>query len=247
MLPKDEAVDDYDPHAGPCCTIQQFLPDLRSPPTSLWNQSIIELFVENFIALNPSAPQERVAELFGGHLKYLCTKWQASSLDEKTLRLRQRLLNRSERQRNLYYRRLAVAHSYAPLRRHVPMLMALGVKGMSSDESDHSNGFAQYGVFRKEWRAALITPWLRVFDSNYHRLRMNEVNKNTPGSQPHSRFYSDKISTRRPPVKQLPRNAYDAAWLQGLHPYDRKQLLVREDIELAEEYNGRHNPLGLYF
>lgn len=137
----------------------------------------------------------------------------------------------------LYYRRLSVAHAYAPLRRHIPVLMALGVAGMSSDESDHSNGVAQYGVFQKEWRAKRITTWLRVFDSLYRRLRMNETNKNTPGSQPHTRFYSAKSSARRPPVKGLPHNAYDTKWLQGLHMYDRKQLRVQE-----VEYAFKHDP-----
>lgn len=108
------------------------------------------------------------------------------------------------------------------------MLMALGPKGMSSDESDHKKGFAQYGVFKKEWRNPLITAWLRVFDSLYRRLRLNDVDKNSPGSQPHSRFYSVKTSKRRPPVKGLPKNAYCPTWLAALHPYDRKQLRVQE-------------------
>ncbi|EIW56585.1 uncharacterized protein TRAVEDRAFT_84790, partial [Trametes versicolor FP-101664 SS1] len=198
----------YDPHDGPCCTVQTFLPDLNSPPHSSWNTSVIEVFVEHFMQLHPRAPQDRVEELFSGHLKYLCTRWQNTTMDPKKVKSRQSLLNRAERQRNLYYRRLQVAHAYAPLRRHIPMLMALGPKGMSSDESDHKKGFAQYGVFKKEWRNPLITAWLRVFDSLYRRLRLNDVDKNSPGSQPHSRFYSVKTSKRRPPVKGLPKNAY---------------------------------------
>lgn len=293
MLPDEGEVDAYDPFAGTCCVVQQFRPDLNASPTSVWNQSIIEVFVDHFMELHPASPSDRVEELFTGHLKYLCNKWLSTTLSEKTRRDRRKLLNRSERQRNvsasdqyldalsrfaqLYYRRLAVAHAYAPLRRHIPVLMALGVAGMSSDESDHSNGVAQYGVFIKEWRAKRITTWLRVFDSLYRRLRMNDAKQSSPGSHPHSRFYSNKVSARRPPVKGLPRNAYDPKWLKGLHQYDRKHLLIQEvdynfahdqDMlecvfrshavsvfscsspmlpRLAADYNGKHNPLGIYF
>ncbi|KAH9855536.1 hypothetical protein C2E23DRAFT_724205 [Lenzites betulinus] len=278
MVPTDEQVGDYDPYAGPACTIQDFRPDLGSSPSSPWNVSVVELFVMHFMEKHPTAARDRVEDLFQVHLKYLCAKWQSSFHNPEVLRQRQRLLNRSERQRNLYYRRLAVAHSYADLRQHIPMIMALGVKGMSSDESDHRNGIAQYGVFAKEWRNPIVTRWLRVLDSLYRRLRFGDADENKPGSQPHNRFYSDRVSTRRPPVKGLPCNAYDPEWLRNLHPYDKKHLLVQEDVQynfshnpelqkcvfppaleyshvnartlyfrLADDYNGEHNPLGLYF
>lgn len=101
MLPEDEVVLDYDPHDGPCCTVQTFLPDLNSPPHSSWNTSVIEVFVEHFMQLHPRAPQDRVEELFGGHLKYLCTRWQNTTMDPKKVKSRQKLLNRAERQRNV--------------------------------------------------------------------------------------------------------------------------------------------------
>ncbi|KAL1944055.1 hypothetical protein VTO73DRAFT_3873 [Trametes versicolor] len=259
MLPPDQSVVDYDPHTGPCCSTVNFLPDLSSLPTSLWNQSIVEIFTEHFMEKYPSASQSRVGELFTGHLKYLCTKWQVSNkLDEKTLRSKAQLLRRAERQRNLYYRRLSVAHAYAPLRRHIPMLEALGVHGMSTDESDHRNGVAQYAVSKKKWRSPSVTGWLRVFDSLYRRIRSNQIQDNTPGSHPHLRFYSDVKESSRAPVRCLPRNAYNLEWLGELDDYDKKQLGVKDDVryefthnrtmmQMAAEYDGKHNPLGLYF
>lgn len=102
MLPSDEAVVDYDPHAGPCCSVATFRPDLLSLPTSLWNQSISEIFVDHFMEKYPAVSRSRVEELFGGHLKYLCNKWQVSNkLDEKTLRGKAQRLRRAERQRNV--------------------------------------------------------------------------------------------------------------------------------------------------
>ncbi|KAI0351856.1 hypothetical protein OH77DRAFT_1410198 [Trametes cingulata] len=232
MLPAEEDLVDYDPYDGPCCTAENFRPDLDSTPSSAWNRSIIEVFVEHFMDRKPSAPQDRVEELFEGHLKYLCQRWQeGTKLDEATLRRRAKLMRRAERQRNLYYRRLMVAEAYGPLRRHIPMLKALGVHGMSSDESDHRNGSVQYGVFKKEWRHPAVTPWVRVFDSLYRRLRFNAVQLNTPGSHPHKRSYSDIVSTRHSPVKCLPTNAYDPQWLRKLNVYDRKQLRVKEDVQ----------------
>ncbi|KAI0323605.1 hypothetical protein GY45DRAFT_1264317 [Cubamyces sp. BRFM 1775] len=228
MLPDRDEVTDFNPANGPCCTAANFRPDLASKPSSLWNTSTIEVFVEHYMSQHPAADQVRVEQLFVGHLGYLCDRWQVSLKDERTRRDIQRLANRAERQRNLYHRRLMIAHTYAPLRRHIPMLMALGVHGMSSDESDHRNGAVQYGVFKKDWRNPIITGWLRVFDSLYRRLRLNEANHSTPGSHPHLCFYSDKSSSRHPPVKGLPRNAYDPTWLDALVVYDKKQLLIRE-------------------
>ncbi|KAI0323556.1 hypothetical protein GY45DRAFT_1264373 [Cubamyces sp. BRFM 1775] len=256
MTADPDDVSAFDPADGPCCTIANFRPDLSAKPRSVWNRSVIEVFVERFMAQHGEADEERVEELFTGHLKYLCDKWQAAvSKDEKTRCEIQKLANRAERQRNvsarmteirqgvcstsrqLYYRRLGVAHTYAPLRHHIPMLEALGVHGMSSDESDHRNGAVQYGVFKKEWRNPAITKWLRVFDSLYRRLRLNEASHSTPGSHPHLRFYSDKQSSRHPPVKNLPRNAYDPEWLAGLNQYDIKLLGC-----LNVTYNFTHHP-----
>ncbi|OSC96129.1 hypothetical protein PYCCODRAFT_1472880 [Trametes coccinea BRFM310] len=229
MLPDVDEVTAFDPANGPCGSGTDFRPDLSAKPSSVWNKCIIQVFVEIFMARYPSASEVRVEELFTGHIGYLCHKWQLALKDEPTKRKIKKLANRAERQRNLYHRRLTVAHAYAPLRQHISMIEDLGVHGMSSDESDHRNGVAQYGVFQKEWRNPAITKWLRVFDSLYRRLRLNEVNHSTPGSHPHLRFLSDKTDSRHPPRKGLPQNAYAPEWLKKLNAYDTKLLQVREE------------------
>ncbi|OJT09661.1 hypothetical protein TRAPUB_13857 [Trametes pubescens] len=257
MLPDREEVNAYNrSRDGPACTVDNFRPDLLTKPSTVWNQSVIEVFIEHFMTKYPAADETRVEELFTGHLKYLCDKWDTHLKAPETQRELQKLANRTERQRNLYYRRLSVAEVYGPLRRHIPMLMKLGAHGMSSDESDHVQGVVQYGVLIKEWRSPAITKWLRVFDSMYRRLRLNDANFSTPGSHAHKRLCSTKTSSRRPPVHDLPRNAYEATWLGALNPYDRKQLGVLEYdyefthdpeiVKMAEDYNGQHNKLGVY-
>ncbi|KAI9068908.1 hypothetical protein FKP32DRAFT_1671811 [Trametes sanguinea] len=128
---------------------------------------------------------------------------------------------------------------------------------MSSDESSHVTGYPCYKVFKKHWRNPTISLWLRLFDSIYRRLRFNEVEKNTPGAHPHMRLYTDEVSTDRPPVKGLPRNAYNDTWYNSLNEFDRQQLAAQPETydfshpdeltRLASAYNLSHNPLGLFF
>ncbi|KAI0323592.1 hypothetical protein GY45DRAFT_1264336 [Cubamyces sp. BRFM 1775] len=225
-LPDAIEVEEYELANGPCCTVANFKPDLMSTPNTPWNKSVIQVFVDHFLSTNryPGATRDHVGELFTGHLKYLGNKFRLSKKGKEVQKQRQKLLNRSERQRNLFHRRLTVAMMFPALRRHVPMLQALGPFGMSSDESSHINGFPCYRVLKKSWRDPEITPWLRLFDSMYRRLRLNDVDQNTPGSHPHMRMQSDKVSNRRSPVKGLPRNAYDKTWYNGLCDYDRQLL-----------------------
>lgn len=117
------------------------------------------------------------------------------------------------------------------------MLEALGVHGMSTDESDHRNGVAQYAVSKKKWRSASVTGWLRIFDSLYRRIRSNQIQDNTPGSHPHLRFYSDVKVSGRAPIRCLPRNAYNPTWLGELDEYDKKQLGVKEDVRYEFTHN----------
>ena len=46
MSADPDEVESFDPANGPCCTSADFRPDLASKPSSLWNKSIIEVFVD---------------------------------------------------------------------------------------------------------------------------------------------------------------------------------------------------------
>lgn len=121
-----------------------------------------------------------------------------------------------------------VAQTHPGLVRHVKMLTYLGVDGMSSDESDHENGLAQYRILVKPWRNISLGPWLRVFDALHRRSRFRPVDRATRGARPHMRMVSSKVDDAHPAVTKLPRNAYSEIWLSTLVEYDLERLDVNE-------------------
>ncbi|TFK80377.1 hypothetical protein K466DRAFT_444400, partial [Polyporus arcularius HHB13444] len=196
----------YNPEEGPTCGVDDFRLDLAGTPANAWNASVIQTFVAYFMEIEPEADVDEVNDLVESHVKYLCTRYKESLQGEETARRRQKLANRAERQRNLWVRRLTVAAFHGDLQIHIPILRALGPFGMSSDESDHesSSGEIRYRILRKPWRNPDVTSWLRLFDKLYSIWRLG----NMAGAQPHPRHPSNVISTRRPPVRGLPWNAY---------------------------------------
>lgn len=86
---------------------------------------------------------------------------------------------------------------------------ALGVQGMSSDESDHETGQGQATYFIKKvpWRAALLHTWLRELDSLHLWVRYKLARSASAGSWPHFRVDGRKESVRNP-VIGLPQNCY---------------------------------------
>ncbi len=134
----------------------------------------------------------------------------------------------------LFQRRLYIATKYAETRVHAPMIQALGVNGMSSDESDHENDHQQYRIIVKRWRHPEVTPWLRVFDKLYHRYRLSGGDMQTlQGGFPHLRVESN-ISSDSHPVSRLPRNAYSSQWLSSLN------RLALQDLAPHADYDFKH-------
>ncbi len=249
-IPSELEVEAYDPTQGPACTIENFRPDLTSVPSSPWNASITQVFVSYYCSKNPAVKRNEIEGHFAGHLKYLCTRYKQTLQGAAEWQRRQKLANRSERQRNvstilprrrrlhsryrqLWIRRLAAASLYPETRVHIPMLQALGPHGMSSDESDHEpSGRLRYRILRKGWRNPKITAWLRLFDKLYAIARLDSMS----GSQPHHRVTSNSYTTRRPAVRGLPENAYNSTWLGKLTDYDRMLLFVK----MGEKYAFTH-------
>ncbi|OBZ73045.1 hypothetical protein A0H81_07122 [Grifola frondosa] len=203
----------FDPSRGYCCTADHFRPDLGSPPGTPWNKSIAKVFVKSFMEeeIYSCTNSDEVEVAFRTHLKHL---------RKMLARAGQR-----ENETSLFYRQIEVAANHSELRRHLDILQTLGVDGISSDESDHENGVAQYRVLVKPWRNPMLTPWLRTFDTAYRRDRLNGGNQTTRGAQPHLRLASQKLDYSRPAVPRLPYNAYEVKWLQNLSQFDLESLL----------------------
>ena len=129
------------------------------------------------------------------------------------------------------------AQTLNDLRGHDDMLLRLGADGMSSDEEEIRSGTVQYRILRKSWRAPALTPWLRAFDIIYLHNRMDESTRGQ-GSLPRARVSTDRVSESTRIVKDLPFDAYDPHWLDGLTSLRREQLKITED----ESYDFHHTP-----
>ena len=113
--------------------------------------------------------------------------------------------------------------------------------GMSGDETDHRGtqpikGQRKYFVVRPEWRSRDVTRWLRIIDEVYVYHRFSEDGRASRGNWVRQRIDSGRFDGARRPVSGLPKNFYDAAWLETLSNKARAELQMQPEISL------RHSP-----
>ena len=121
------------------------------------------------------------------------------------------------------------------LTRHIPILVQLGVNGMSSDEESHFHGLRRYQILPKKWRAPQLSNWLRVFDAAYRKARSQPFEPGQ-GAVPRVRILAgsqDTPYTARKVVKGLPKNAYDPSFLNSLSTFEYNRLRITKPIEFA--------------
>ncbi|KAI0055203.1 hypothetical protein BV25DRAFT_1815199 [Artomyces pyxidatus] len=227
----------YDRRNGPCCTPDRFRLDLSAgsgTPASPWNKSATHVFVESFVQSGDYTCKNRkeIFQCFATHIKHLKRVFEKQALAPDVLRRLQKQANRDERRRTLYQWRLNAAMTYAELRHHAEILIVLGPEAMSTDESDHENGLAQYRTRVKPWRAPAITVWLRVFDAFHRQARFRDVDRATEGSRPRLRVHGQTLSTRSA-KSGLPLNFYNQTWLGRINPYDREILFPTDPYEFT--------------
>ena len=124
----------------------------------------------------------------------------------------------------LFQHRRETAKLYNPLRKHIDVLDALGVDGMSSDESSFDPHTSQptYTIVKPSWRHPDLHDWLRVFDQLHHRNHVHSWSLDKCGAFTHIRAGSQKIHQTVHAPPRLPVNAYDPKWLES-----RETLYVR--------------------
>lgn len=107
-------------------------------------------------------------------------------------------------------------------------MMALGVDGMSSDESDHPSGQGEpiYKIANKDWRPLELKRWLRTSDSLHLWGRYRGMFSKTPGNWPHFRSPSINLNSSRPPVPGLPSNCYSDSWKMRTTEFYKDQLQI---------------------
>lgn len=109
--------------------------------------------------------------------------------------------------------------------------------GMSGDETDHrgkqpATGQRKFFVARPGWRSQEVTDWLRVIDALYMDHRFSPNGRATRGNWVRHRLDSDRVDRGRQPVKGLPENFYDRAWLQGISRGERDALEMQPAVSL---------------
>ena len=138
------------------------------------------------------------------------------------------------------------------MQRFIPALKSLSRGGMSEDESDHAsenesdraqgedgdNHILQsgpkrrrYKVLKMQWRSVEVTTWLRTMDLVYVGTKFYEDNTAVPGNQFRLRYPSDVTQIGRP-ITGLPRNFYNAAWLNTLTPEQLAVLDTQPEINI---------------
>ncbi|KAI0038003.1 hypothetical protein FA95DRAFT_1506202 [Auriscalpium vulgare] len=235
-----EAIGQYDPHNGPCCTENDFMVDLTGTNKSHWNQSAADIFATSFLNLDQRVGRDfrHVRKTFQTHLISLRRSYVKRQLEERARQQKRREASRAERKRLLFHRRLNIARKTTALQCHVNMLRRFGPAGMSSEESvDDENGGTQYRVLIKPWRSSIVTNWLRVFDAVDRLARQGPTSQRRKGTKPRTRFFSTKVGSHIA-VRRLPITAYKGDWLLDLDEFDHGQL----DIQDNERYEFMHTP-----
>jgi len=135
----------------------------------------------------------------------------------------------------LFQRRRETTKLYGPLRKHMDILDALGVDGMSSDELSFDPHTSQrtYTIVKPSWRHHDLDNWLKVFDQLHHRNHVLSWSLDKRGTFTHLRAGSQKICQTVHAPSYLPINAYDPKWLES-----RESLYLRHVLCPKEQLYG---------
>ncbi|KAF6748655.1 hypothetical protein DFP72DRAFT_819986, partial [Ephemerocybe angulata] len=247
-LPHRASVEAWRPEAGPCCTIEEFRPDLNSIPSTPWNKSARAVFVDSFLhsdnpevdTIKPS--RKEVERLFTSNFRNSNVRMKrqiANGSDPATIEQMKQARRERERKRKLYWRRLGAARRYNETSHHIRFIRLLGVDGMSTDESDHDNGTGRpnYCVLVKKWRHPQGTNCLRTLDGLHRDSRFRPTRRIGPGAHAHFRQTSGRPSSN-PPVHGLPEVFYNPTWLKDLTAAERQVV----NPQPSEPYDFSHDP-----
>ncbi|TFY57449.1 hypothetical protein EVG20_g8546 [Dentipellis fragilis] len=213
-------------HARP---IEQFCIDVRDTPHSPWNKSMSNVFANHAIQKYgyPSDPGVRgqILHAFFVRVKGLHANWTGSIIKHPTETAEEKARSRSyQRKKADHDRHKEIATKYPTLQKFVGVVDALGIAGMSSDESDSSEGQKRYVITQPAWRSAEIRK------------------RDTRGQHVRHRAQSERVSQWTLAPLQLPINFYDATWLQ-----DQSVLWKKEVLQPHPEmdFNGGNEVLNL--
>ena len=235
-LAPPDAVDAFDPTSGQeCCTADNFLYDMFSRPSSPWNRSVARVFAKSFREQHPDfqMSEKEVMEAWQKHTETLRRQFKDLEKADAEARYDRSRHRQQERKRQvrvysgpqaswfthpsdqLFSRRRAVTIKYLT-QADTDLIDALGVHGMSSDESDHEAGRGEptYIIRPKQWCSPELQAWLRTLDSLHLCMRYKTQFDASQGSWPHYRVVGRKASIRSP-IQGLPINCYSTSLLSA--------------------------------
>lgn len=101
-LPDSEEITEFEEaseDAGPCCSVDNFRPDLNGTARSKWNVSTAEVFVEAYMneGAFPCEDAKLVEKYFVRHLRYLINTFKERHNNEDVLEARAKAKRRRER------------------------------------------------------------------------------------------------------------------------------------------------------
>ncbi|KAH9914566.1 uncharacterized protein B0H18DRAFT_125338 [Fomitopsis serialis] len=226
-IPSAEQIAAFDPSSGrECCSADNFSYDIHARPSSAWNLSTARVFAADFKAQYPriEKSEDEVKQAWMAHTDTLRRQYRDQAIAQSEALYEQKRHRQQERKRQLFQRRRNVSVSLLSTRA-TELVDALGVHGMSTDESDHEagRGEATYFIRSKTWRSAELQTWLRTLDSLHLWTRYRGGFKASQGGWPHFRVASQHPCTR-PPIVGLPTNCYAPSLLQRYDTFKLKWL-----------------------
>ncbi|KAJ3505876.1 hypothetical protein NLJ89_g7183 [Agrocybe chaxingu] len=206
------------------CSADAFRYCIEGPPRCAFNKSSARVFMRNyaeFYNLNLSAKDTK--DIYQRVLTAFKSAKRSNKVTKLPPEIRLSKKRASRRYARKYQRRLEACLLHPRLAEHEAIIRALGIEGMSSDESDYGevqdNPFTRmraprYYILHPRWRNPSLTGWLQTFDSIYSIVR--RTNMQLRGAYPRSRYANGsemKMSQSKAFVRNLPISAYKKTWL----------------------------------
>ena len=237
-------------------TLTDFMIDIVGTPKSPWNISAGRVFTNHIIEKmgynDVEETWKAIEKAFYTRFKTLKSRHgkdglsQAERVAEKSKHSRYQrkyqVIVTSFPQRSWYLpaeQLFQCCREYGPLLWHLEVLDALGINGMSSDESDMdpTTNQRKYTVVKPDWRHPDLHNWLGIFDQFHHYSHLNSWSNDRRGAFAHIRVGSQKVHKEAHPPPHLPVNAYDQQWLDGRETMYVKYVLCPKD----EPYDFSHS------
>ena len=131
----------------------------------------------------------------------------------------------------LWEHRVNATDVHPDLVRYKPLWKTIPYTAMSGDDlvPHRAEGCVRYAVTKLRWRSAAFEYWLRIHDWMWLSTRFHPDGRVKRGPLPRQRHHG---STRREEphgaaIAGLPRNCYDADFLDGLDPGEREMLNIQ--------------------